>query len=127
LTPNRPLRIAANENVPGPAVFALRAAGHDVTWIMEQSRGLDDPDILERARAEGRIIVTFDKDFGELVFRKGSAASAGVILFRIDTQSPEEAAERMVRELASHADEFAGHFTVVSDKKVRVVKLPPSP
>jgi predicted nuclease of predicted toxin-antitoxin system len=118
------LRILANENVPGPAVEALRAAGHDVTWVVEGPRGADDPVVVKQAAAQGRLILTFDKDFGELVYRGGMEASAGVVLLRITTRSPEEAADRILRELTAHADELPGHFTVVSDKKVRVAKLP---
>ncbi|MGD0388256.1 MAG: DUF5615 family PIN-like protein [Tepidisphaeraceae bacterium] len=118
------LRILANENVPGPAIEAMRAAGHDVVWVFEGPRGLDDPAVLKRAQAEGRILITFDKDFGELVYRAGADASAGVVLFRITTRSPKEAADRILRELATHGDELPGHFTVVGDKRVRVVKLP---
>jgi predicted nuclease of predicted toxin-antitoxin system len=56
-----------------------------------------DPVILTQAQSEGRIVITFDKDFGELVYRNGAAASAGIVLFRITTRSPEEAADRKVR------------------------------
>jgi len=120
------LRILANENVPGPAIEAMRAAGHDVVWMFEGRRGLDDPMVLKQAQAEGRILITFDKDFGELVYRGGADASAGVVLIRISTRSPEEAADRILRELAAHAEELPGHFTVVGDHGVRVVKLPRS-
>jgi predicted nuclease of predicted toxin-antitoxin system len=120
------LRILANENVPGPAIEAMRAAGHDVVWVLEGPRGLDDPAVLKRAQAEERIVVTFDKDFGELVYSGGADASSGVVLFRITTRSPKEAADRILRELTTRAGELPGHFTVVGDHRVRVVKLPRS-
>jgi predicted nuclease of predicted toxin-antitoxin system len=120
------LRLLANENVPGPAVEALRAAGHDVVWVFEGPRGLDDPAVLKQAQAEGRILVTFDKDFGELVYQRGADASAGVVLFRITTSSSQEAADRVLRELTARGDELPGRFTVVGDRRVRVVELPRS-
>ena len=79
----------ANENVPGDAVRAARQAGHDLTWMAEVSPGDPDDKVLARALAERRVLVTFDKDFGEMVFRRGRTASCGVILLRPRLQSPE--------------------------------------
>jgi predicted nuclease of predicted toxin-antitoxin system len=120
------MRFLANENVPGLAIEALRAAGHDVVWLYEGPHGLEDPVILSRAQRDKRIVITFDKDFGELVYRGGVDASAGVVLFRIATRSPREAAEKILRELTEHADVLPGHFTVVGEQRVRVVELPGS-
>ena len=69
------MRLCANENVPGDCVAALRQRGHDVLWIREAARGSPDDAVLTRAQAEARLLITFDKDFGELVFRRGRAAS----------------------------------------------------
>jgi len=60
------MRILANENVSGPVVRSLRGFGHDVLWVRENMRGMPDQSILTRAQAEGRTLVTLDKDFGEL-------------------------------------------------------------
>ncbi len=76
------MRLLANENFPGPAVHALRAAGHDVLWARTEMAGQDDPAILLRAQQEQRILLTFDKDFGDLAFRSGLPSDCGVILFR---------------------------------------------
>ena len=70
------MRLLANENFPGPAVDALRAAGHDVLWARLDMPGADDPTILGRAQHEQRIVLTFDKDFGDLAFTMGSRQSA---------------------------------------------------
>lgn len=64
------MRLLANENFPLDTVIALREAGHDVAWIREDSCGAQDEDILRRVQEENRIVVTFDKDFGELAFRR---------------------------------------------------------
>ena len=77
------MRLLANENFPLDAVEALRADGHNVAWIREDSRGISDDKVLLRAQEENRIVVTFDKDFGELAFRSKLPAQSGVILFRI--------------------------------------------
>jgi len=77
------MRILANENIPGPVVAALRDAGHDVLWAKESMAGAKDPDILSRAKAGARLVVTLDKDFGELAVRSGLPATSGVVLFRL--------------------------------------------
>ena len=82
------MRLLVNENFPGVAIAALRLRGHDVIWIREDSPGIDDRAVLSRATVEERILITFDKDFGELVFRLGLNAPSGVILFRIPPDSP---------------------------------------
>ena len=80
-------RLLANENVPGAAIAALRQQGHDVAWVREDAPGSPDPEVLDRAQRENRVVVTFDKDFGELAVRVGLAASVGVVLFRITLSS----------------------------------------
>ncbi|MBX3180307.1 MAG: DUF5615 family PIN-like protein [Candidatus Hydrogenedentes bacterium] len=116
------MRVLANENFPLAAVEALAAAGHDMVWVRRDMPGAADPAVLERAQREGRIVVTFDKDFGELAFRHRLPAACGVILFRISMASPEHVARVAVAALSSRED-FAGHFTVVEDRRVRMVPL----
>jgi len=81
------MRLLANENFPYDAVAALRESGHDVLWIRTEAPGSSDSAILARAQAEERILITLDKDFGELAFRSGLPASCGIILFRIPAPS----------------------------------------
>lgn len=90
------MRLLANENFPLDAVEALRANGHDVAWIREDSRGIADDKVLLRAQEENRIVVTFDKDFGELAFRSKLPAASGVILFRVTPKSSEYIAQAAV-------------------------------
>lgn len=117
------MRFLANENFPGPAVSALRNAGHDVVWIREQAPGIPDPEVLARAVADNRILITFDKDFGELAFRHGLTANSGIVLFRIVPVDAARVADPAVRILGSKAD-WAGHFAVVDEHRVRMTPLP---
>jgi hypothetical protein len=64
------MRFLADENFPGDGVNALRLEGHDVLWISETASGATDARVLEMAQAEARILLTFDKDFGELAWRR---------------------------------------------------------
>ena len=77
------MRILANENFPREAVEALRARGHDVFWARTDSPGSPDSQVVDCAASQRRILVTFDKDFGELAFRRGLSSPAGIVLFRI--------------------------------------------
>jgi len=120
------MRLLANENFPGDAVTALREAGHDVAWVRTDAPGSNDQGVLARAQAEDRILVTFDKDFGELAFRTRLPATSGIILFRITSPSADAVARVAVQALASRAD-WAGHFAVVEDDRIRMTPLPEKP
>jgi predicted nuclease of predicted toxin-antitoxin system len=98
----------------------LRRQQHDVFSAFEQARGLDDDSLLGVAVAEDRILVTGDKDFGELVFRDGRP-HRGVLLLRLDDPQPVTWIAALQRVLASHADQLPARFVVVTDAAVRVV------
>lgn len=115
--------LLANENFPAEAVNALRAQGHDVRWVRTDRPGSGDSEVLEWAQRENRLLITFDKDFGELAFRSKLPASSGVILFRITARSPSHVARAAVTALASRTD-WAGHFAVVEDSRIRMTLLP---
>jgi predicted nuclease of predicted toxin-antitoxin system len=95
--------LCANENVPGDCVTELRRRGHDVLWIRETAPGIADEMVVETARSGGRVLITFDKDFGELVFHRGADGSEGIILFRIRTPSPAEVSRRVAEILLQEA------------------------
>src|SRR5262245_29895144 len=116
------MRLLANENFPLDAVEALRGAAHDVLWIREDARGSADAQILQIAQDENRIVVTFDKDFGELAFRSKLPAQCGIILFRITPKSSQYIAQVAVQALASR-DNWVGHFSVVEDNRIRMTSL----
>jgi predicted nuclease of predicted toxin-antitoxin system len=89
----------------------------------EEAPGTPDSDVLARAQGEERVVITFDKDFGELAFRWGAAAAAGVVLFRISAKSPDVAARAAVRVFAERTD-WRGTFAVVEDDRLRIRTLP---
>ncbi|MGE0825939.1 MAG: DUF5615 family PIN-like protein [Candidatus Binatia bacterium] len=117
------MRVIADENFPGDAINALRERGHDVVWVRTDMPATSDKQILERAQAEDRIVVTFDKDFGELAFRFGLPASSGVILFRLTPRSSEYVARMVIAALESRTD-WTGQFAVVEDSRIRMTPLP---
>jgi predicted nuclease of predicted toxin-antitoxin system len=117
------MRLLADENVPGETVEALRQQGHDVVWVRADSPGLGDNDVLRRAGREERIVVTLDKDFGELIFSGRIVATTGVILLRLRVPDPTRLTQIVVAALASRED-WSGHFSVVENDRVRMTPLP---
>lgn len=117
------MRLLANENFPGLAVQALRSRGHDVLWVRTDAPGISDREVLARAAADHRLLITFDKDFGELAFRSRAPAQGGIVLFRIPTRSPVYVVEVAVAALETDA-EWAGKFSVVEEDRIRSVPLP---
>jgi predicted nuclease of predicted toxin-antitoxin system len=117
------MHILANESFPGPVIRALRDRGHDVVSVKEIMRGADDRTVVDLARKEGRLVVTFDKDFGELAFRLGLPAQSGVVLFRLSGPSPEVDNARALTVLESRED-WQGNFAVVTHNLIRIRPLP---
>ena len=113
----------ANENVPADAVTAARTAGFDVAWVREQFPGATDDEVLAVAVAEDRVLLTFDKDFGEMVFNLGRAASPGVVLLRPRLRSPAHLA-RFTVSVLSQPVAWAGQFAVAQEGRLRVLPLP---
>jgi len=111
------VKILANENFPRAAVDALRSAGDEVLCA-------PDEEVIARAERESRLLVTFDKDFGDVVYRRGLPAGCGVVLFRFAVPSPETTAQRTVDLLQSRTD-WAGQFAVVEETRIRLRPLPP--
>ncbi len=118
------MRFLANENFPYDAVMALRGTGYDVAWVLTDNPGISDKDVLQRANIEGRILLTFDKDFGELAFREGLSSECGIILFRIPKSSSAEIARIVVSVLSSRSD-WTGHFSVIETNRIRMRVIPP--
>lgn len=120
------MRFIVDESTGSSVVANLRTAGHDVLAVAEAFLQADDQDILTRAMSEKRVLITNDKDFGDLIFRSGQTHH-GVVLSRL---RDERAANRVrvVRNLLErYADRLPDHFTVVTEAGVRLrANLPSS-
>lgn len=113
----------ANENFPLDAVEILRGVGHDVVWIRTESPGLDDRQVLAWAMRDRRVLLTCDKDFGELAFHAGLPAECGVILFRLSVASSADMAAAVLGSIQARHD-WAGQFSVVEPGRIRMRPLP---
>lgn len=91
------------------------------------SPGASDVAVLERARREDRLLVTFDRDFGELIFVGGGSGFPGVVFLRFTPQPPVEPAELLAELAVSPESTFAGFFTVVDRDHIRQRPLPVPP
>ncbi len=116
------MKFLADENFPRPDLEALRKAGRDVFSIAESCPGISHDEVITVAGDQGRVLLTFDKDFGELVSRRGLPAVSGVVLFRITPESPEDAAGVALALVESQPD-LAGTFCVVTRDRIRVRRM----
>lgn len=117
------MRLLADENFGPTVVRSLREAGHDVVSALESMSGAPDEVVLARAVGDDRILVTFDKDFGELAFGRGVPARCGIILFRFTPAGRDADARRVCDTLASGED-WTGAFWTVGDHRIRRAPLP---
>ncbi|MCY3818723.1 MAG: DUF5615 family PIN-like protein [Gammaproteobacteria bacterium] len=112
------MKLLANENIPLATVKALREAGEDVLSVTEASPGASDEAIIRWARREGRVVVTFDRDYGELVFNQRLPPPAGVLYMRFEPESPTEPAAFIAR-LKQEGVELEGRFTMINRDGIR--------
>lgn len=116
------MRFLADENFPASALRALEDAGHDVVWVRTEAPGRGDPEVLAWAAREERLLITFDKDFGELAITARLPSACGVLLFRIAPPRSGDAGRRLAELLESRND-WAGHFSVIEPGRVRMRSL----
>lgn len=117
------IALLANENWPRPALLALRASGLDVQAVAECMPGASDADVLRRAAAEDRWLLTFDRDYGELVFARAVPPPRAIVYLRQGSYALHWPAQ-VVQDLLSRADWVAGHLVVVSGRALRRRALP---
>ena len=98
--------------MPNTVVEQLRLRGHDVLAAKESMRGSQDIDVLSRAQVESRILISQDKDFGELAFRS-----------RLPGQDPDADIRRMI-EVTDSSSDCAGRFIIDDETRVRIRQLP---
>lgn len=111
-------RLLVNENFPAPSIRLLRSRGWDVVAVAETLCGSGDPDVMEMARREGRWLVTFDRDYGELIFRRQLPMPPLLLLLRVVSYRPEEPAG-WVRTLSDAGELREGFFHVFDGTAVR--------
>ncbi|MFP5374602.1 MAG: DUF5615 family PIN-like protein [Gammaproteobacteria bacterium] len=116
-------RLLADENVPMTAVRLLRARGFDVAAVAEDCPGASDLEVLRLACGQRRWLITFDRDYGALIFQGRQAAPPGVLYLRVFPSDPAEPGHMV--EDALHRFGREGMFLVVGrEGTVRERPLP---
>ena len=100
---------------------ALKTSGIDIVPIKEYTSGISDEAVLEAANKQNRILITFDSDFGELIFKQKLKAR-GVILLKFAPKSTQQIVDTTLNVLKTQA-KIEDHFLIVKEKKIRVLRL----
>jgi predicted nuclease of predicted toxin-antitoxin system len=112
------MKFLANENFPFPSIEILRRAGLEVISISELCPGISDGDVILKAHQENLIILTFDKDYGEIIFKENLTNPPAVIFFRDKGSEPETGGNRLL-EIIKEKLLFENKFTVIEENGVR--------
>lgn len=117
------MRFLIDANVPRQIADALIRAGHDVDRSVVLHPGETDASVLARAEADQRIVITQDRDFGELVFRRGQHCR-GVLFLRLAGLGNDEKSALVVTVVAHHETQLIGNFAVLERDSLRIRPLP---
>lgn len=117
------MRFLADENVSKHVIDRLREDGFEVTSVAATQSGISDKEVLAVANAEGGVLVTEDRDFGELVIRQRLGVR-GVLLLELDRLSNVAEAEAVRTFVSTHADKLNGNLVVVEPGRIRIRPLP---
>lgn len=116
------LKFLANVNIEKPIIDFLIEMGFDVKWVTDIDKQMSDTCVFEIANREQRIVLTNDKDFGEIAFLQ-KKISYGILLLRIKGQSSSEKITVLKNILEKYYDKISNHFTVVTKEKIRIIPL----
>ena len=120
------MRLLADECLHVEIVAVLRQAGHEVATIAPSDTGASDEAVLERAAGHGAILLTADKDFGEIAIARAAAAT-GIVLFRRSVADPTGAAARLLALIEEQGDCLYDRYAVVTPAGARVRRLDAPP
>ena len=113
------MNLLADESVDKPIVDRLRQDNHSVRYIADLDPSIDDNAVLHQANQNSALLITADKDFGELIFRMGQI-HAGVVLLRLAGLSAETKARTVSTVFADRGHELLSAFSVISPGKIRI-------
>ena len=112
---NVPVDVSAGQAVADH----IRSLGYDTVFVRDRDAAMPDVDILTWGVSEGRLVVTMDKDFGDLVYRSG-LPHAGVLLLRLEAARTAEKIRVVTDIFRTHAADLSGHFAVYQNGRLRI-------
>ncbi len=115
------MRFLADECIDKPIVDYLRDKGYDVIYVAEIAPSIPDSEVLDLANEKSALLLTSDKDFGELVFRQ-RRLNQGVVLIRLAGLSSDHQAEIVVATIDRHIEELSQAFAVITPSSIRIRK-----
>ena len=118
------MKFLANEYFPIPSIKILRKTGIEVKSIIEDFQGISDRQVIEIAKQENLIILTFDKDYGELIFRLGAESPPSVVFFRHKGNNPEFAGNLLSNLIGENKIHLEKTFTVIEEHNIRQRQYP---
>jgi predicted nuclease of predicted toxin-antitoxin system len=107
-----------DECVDADLAALLHRAGHDVVYMSDVAPRAADPEVMNRADREGRLLLTEDKDFGDLVFRQARPVP-GIVLLRIDSSRRLRKGPRLLAAVYRFGETLLGRYTVIEDARFR--------
>lgn len=113
------MNLVADEGVDRPIVERLRNDGHQVWYVAEMAPGIGDEEVLSLANNESALLMTSDKDFGELVYRQNLVHS-GVILIRLEGLLLTTKAQIVSLSIKKHYKELTPSFSVITPGNIRI-------
>jgi predicted nuclease of predicted toxin-antitoxin system len=113
------MKILADESVDRMIVVRLRESGHEVDYIAEIEPSISDHEVLEIANKTQALLLTADKDFGELIYRNHSDSANCVVLLRLAGLAPDEKVERVLNAIQDLSSNIETKFLVVTRRGVR--------
>lgn len=117
------MRFLVDECCDSAVVTALREAGHDVLVVQGQIQGAEDIHVIELALRERRILLTEDKDFGQLVYAHGQR-TLGVIFLRYPMSARQQISRDVVEVIRQRGENLSGCFITVQTGKIRIRHIP---
>jgi predicted nuclease of predicted toxin-antitoxin system len=113
------MKFLVNENLGCTLVDRLKELGHEVAWVGTVMRGAEDEEVLKAARRQGRIIITEDKDFGDLVYRR-KLKHRGIILLRLRKSMPREIIRVVAGLIERFGEDLESSFVVAREEGIRI-------
>ncbi len=117
------IKLLVDENFPMASIDLLRSKNYDIVSVLRSYSGISDVEVIQLANQEQRLILTFDKDFGFLIFRDGLIPAKGVFYFRLEEFYPSQPGEMILELLMRDGFDPTGSITVIDKSFIRQKKF----